>query len=46
MKMLKVIAELLAGKHTDTNNVSIVELNTRLLKTNKLLINECTQIKP
>lgn len=46
MKMLKVIAELLTGKQTDTNDVSIDELNASLLNANEMLINEWTQIKP
>lgn len=46
MKMLKVIAELLTGKQTDANVVSFDELNASLLKTNELLMNEWTQIKP
>lgn len=46
MKMLKVIAELLTGKHTDANNVSIDELKASLFSTNEMLINEWTQNKP
>lgn len=46
MKMLKVIAELLTGKQTDTNDVSIDELNASLLNANEMLINEWTRIKP
>lgn len=46
MKMLKVIAEMFAGKQTDTNNVSIDELNASLLNTNELLIKEWTRNKP
>lgn len=46
MKMLKVIATLLTGKQTDTNDVSIDELNARLLGTNEMLISEWTRTKP
>lgn len=46
MKMLKVIVELLAGKQTDTNNVSIDELTASLFNANDTLINEWTRNKP
>ena len=46
MKMLKVIAKLLAGKQIDTNNVSIDELTVSLFNANDALINEWTRNKP
>lgn len=46
MKMFKVISELLTGKQTDTNNVSIDELTASLFNTNDTLINEWTRNKP
>lgn len=46
MKMLKVIAKLLTGKPTDTNNVSIDEFTASLFNANEALINEWTRNKP